>query len=65
VLVTLEPAGPAPPPDVVRANRDADELREIVRLPRVARIVMDFDTAPQQAPASVEPTDAPRNGGQS
>lgn len=65
VLVTLEQSGPATAPELARSNRDADDLREIVRLPRVARIAVDIDLAPDEAPSSVEELDPSRNGGQS
>jgi len=65
VLVTLEPSGPATAPEVARANRDADDLREIVRLPRVTRIAMDFDIAPDEAPLAAEEAGLSSHGGQS
>jgi hypothetical protein len=65
VLVSIEPgkAGMAPEPDLARADRGADDLLEIVRLPRATRIAMDFEIAPREVPASVKSTDSSTHGG--
>jgi hypothetical protein len=67
VLVTIEPegSGAVPAPDLARAGRETDDLREIVRLPRVTRVAVDFDDAPRKAPASTGSVARSMNGGQS
>jgi hypothetical protein len=67
VLVTIEPGGTetVSTPDLARAERNTDDLREIVRLPRVTRVAMDFDVAPPEAPAAAGKADRSMNGGQS
>jgi hypothetical protein len=67
VLVTIEPEGrtEAPAPETARADRVDDDLREIVRLPRVARIATDFEIAPEEAPTPARPTGPSTHGGES
>ena len=69
VVLTVQPTRPtaAPTGESTAARQDADELHEIVELPRVERIAMDFEVAPKEAPSPVEETgtDPSMNGGPS
>jgi len=58
VVVTVQPVRPtaAPTGESAAARQDADELHEIVELPRVERIAMDFEVAPKEASSPVEET---------
>jgi len=69
VAVTVQPGrtSAVPERDLARARQDAGDLDEVVRLPRVERIAMDFEVAPKSALSSVEEsgTDPSMNGGPS
>jgi hypothetical protein len=69
MALTIQPGRPmpAPEPDSARARLDAEDLLEIVGLPRVERVAMDFDVAPEEVPSPAEETgtDPSMNGGQS
>lgn len=58
VALTVQPTRPTAGPagESIAARQDADELHEIVELPRVERIAMDFEVAPQEASSPVEET---------
>jgi hypothetical protein len=69
VALTVQTGRPtaAPARDLAGAQQDVDDLYEIVQLPRVERVAMDFDVAPGEASSPVEETgtDPSMNGGQS